>query len=127
MPLLSREAYEERLRQVRLLVLDVDGVLTGGEIMFIDADREVPHHLLHELRGLLGLDHPLLVLALPLRDHVGGEAARVRPCVRGAFCSTVFPLASRLPSTDSPSPTPPERETLGSPLAVSGVSPFVPV
>lgn len=40
MPLLSQEQYEERLRGVRLLVLDVDGVLTGGEIIFIDDDRE---------------------------------------------------------------------------------------
>jgi 3-deoxy-D-manno-octulosonate 8-phosphate phosphatase (KDO 8-P phosphatase) len=37
---LSRGDYLERLRQVRLLVLDVDGVLTGGEIIFIDDDRE---------------------------------------------------------------------------------------
>lgn len=37
---LSRDAYEERLRSVRLLVADVDGVLTGGEIVFIDDDRE---------------------------------------------------------------------------------------
>lgn len=37
---LDRESYERRLRDVRLLVLDVDGVLTGGEIIFIDDDRE---------------------------------------------------------------------------------------
>jgi len=37
---LSHERYEERLRAIRLLVLDVDGVLTGGEIVFIDDDRE---------------------------------------------------------------------------------------
>lgn len=37
---LSYEQYEERLRGIRLLVLDVDGVLTGGEIIFIDDDRE---------------------------------------------------------------------------------------
>ena len=40
MPRLSREEYEERLRQVRLLVLDVDGVCTAGGIVFIDDDRE---------------------------------------------------------------------------------------
>ena len=37
---LDRGSYEERLRDLRLLVLDVDGVLTGGEIVFIDDDRE---------------------------------------------------------------------------------------
>jgi len=37
---LSRDEYLERLRYVRLLVLDVDGVLTSGEIIFIDDDRE---------------------------------------------------------------------------------------
>jgi 3-deoxy-D-manno-octulosonate 8-phosphate phosphatase (KDO 8-P phosphatase) len=40
MPLLSQEQYEERLRGIRLLVLDVDGVLTRGGIIFIDGDRE---------------------------------------------------------------------------------------
>lgn len=40
MPLLSQEQYLERLRAVRLLVLDVDGVLTGGQIIYIDDDRE---------------------------------------------------------------------------------------
>jgi 3-deoxy-D-manno-octulosonate 8-phosphate phosphatase (KDO 8-P phosphatase) len=40
MPRMSQEEYEERLRAIRLLVLDVDGVLTGGEIIFIDDDRE---------------------------------------------------------------------------------------
>ncbi len=37
---LDRGSYEKRLRDLRLLVLDVDGVLTGGEIVFIDDDRE---------------------------------------------------------------------------------------
>ncbi len=37
---LDRGGYEERLCDLRLLVLDVDGVLTGGEIVFIDDDRE---------------------------------------------------------------------------------------
>jgi 3-deoxy-D-manno-octulosonate 8-phosphate phosphatase (KDO 8-P phosphatase) len=37
---LSRDAYDERLRKVRLLALDVDGVLTGGQIIFVDGDRE---------------------------------------------------------------------------------------
>ena len=40
MAYLGRADYEERLRDLRLLVLDVDGVLTGGEIVFIDDDRE---------------------------------------------------------------------------------------
>ena len=40
MAMLDRESYERRLRDVRLLVLDVDGVLTSGEIIFIDDDRE---------------------------------------------------------------------------------------
>lgn len=34
MPVLTREQYEERLRAVRLLVTDVDGVLTGGGIVY---------------------------------------------------------------------------------------------
>ena len=37
---LDRGSYERLLRDLRLLVLDVDGVLTGGEIVFIDDDRE---------------------------------------------------------------------------------------
>ena len=37
---LDRGSYETRLLDLRLLVLDVDGVLTGGEIVFIDDDRE---------------------------------------------------------------------------------------
>ena len=37
---LSHEEYQERLRGIRLLVLDVDGVLTSGGIVFIDDDRE---------------------------------------------------------------------------------------
>ncbi len=37
---LDRGGYERRLQDLRLLVLDVDGVLTGGEIVFIDDDRE---------------------------------------------------------------------------------------
>lgn len=40
MPLLSQEKYEERLRGIRLLVLDVDGVLTRGGIIFIDDEWE---------------------------------------------------------------------------------------
>lgn len=40
MPRLSRAEYDERLRDIRMLVLDVDGVLTGGGILFIDDDRE---------------------------------------------------------------------------------------
>jgi 3-deoxy-D-manno-octulosonate 8-phosphate phosphatase (KDO 8-P phosphatase) len=40
MACLSDPEYEERLCGIRLLVLDVDGVLTGGEIIFIDDDRE---------------------------------------------------------------------------------------
>ena len=40
MAMVDRESYERRLRDVRLLVLDVDGVLTSGEIIFIDDDRE---------------------------------------------------------------------------------------
>lgn len=40
MPRLSRVEYENRLRDVRLLVLDVDGVLTDGGIIFVDDDHE---------------------------------------------------------------------------------------
>ncbi len=40
MPRLTRAEYEERLRDLRMLVLDVDGVLTDGGIVYIDADRE---------------------------------------------------------------------------------------
>ena len=39
MPRLSLEEYEQRLREVRLLALDVDGVLTDGGIIFIDDDH----------------------------------------------------------------------------------------
>jgi 3-deoxy-D-manno-octulosonate 8-phosphate phosphatase (KDO 8-P phosphatase) len=37
---LRRAAYEERLRRVRLLVMDVDGVLTGGGIFYCEDDLE---------------------------------------------------------------------------------------
>ncbi len=37
---LSRDEYEERLRQVRLLIMDVDGVLTRGDILFINEELE---------------------------------------------------------------------------------------
>jgi 3-deoxy-D-manno-octulosonate 8-phosphate phosphatase (KDO 8-P phosphatase) len=37
---LSRRDYEARLRQVRLLIMDVDGVLTEGQIIYIGADSE---------------------------------------------------------------------------------------
>lgn len=37
---LSHQEYQERLRGIRLLVLDVDGVLTAGQIVYIDDDRE---------------------------------------------------------------------------------------
>ncbi len=37
---LSREDYEDRLRQLRLLITDVDGVLTDGSIVYAGADSE---------------------------------------------------------------------------------------
>ena len=37
---LSRSEYEARLRQVRLLIMDVDGVLTEGQILYIGAESE---------------------------------------------------------------------------------------
>lgn len=37
---LSRDEYEERLRSIRLLAMDVDGVLTSGSILFIDDSQE---------------------------------------------------------------------------------------
>lgn len=48
MPRLSRAEYLERMRDVRLLVLDVDGVLTSGEIIFIDDDREAKAFCVHD-------------------------------------------------------------------------------
>ena len=50
-----------------------------------------------------------------------------RSCVRGMFCWGRFPLASPLPSTPSAVGFRPSRVALGSPLAVSPVSRFVPV
>ena len=40
MALLTRPEYEERLRGLRLLVCDVDGVLTDGSIAYLGADCE---------------------------------------------------------------------------------------
>ncbi len=37
---LTREQYEERLRDLRLLTTDVDGVLTDGSIAYTGADTE---------------------------------------------------------------------------------------
>jgi len=37
---LSRPEYEARLRQIRLLIMDVDGVLTEGQILYIGAESE---------------------------------------------------------------------------------------
>ncbi len=37
---LSRQAYEDRLRGLRLLITDVDGVLTDGSIVYAGADCE---------------------------------------------------------------------------------------
>lgn len=37
---LDREQYEERLRAVRLLISDVDGVLTDGSICYVDGESE---------------------------------------------------------------------------------------
>ena len=37
---LSRAEYEDRLRRIRLLLLDVDGVLTGGGILYFEGDME---------------------------------------------------------------------------------------
>lgn len=37
---LTRSEYEARLRQIRLLIMDVDGVLTAGQILYIGADSE---------------------------------------------------------------------------------------
>ncbi len=48
MALLNRAAYEERLRDIRLLALDVDGVMTDGGIIFIDDDREAKKFCVHD-------------------------------------------------------------------------------
>lgn len=37
---LDRDAYLDRLRRIRLLVTDVDGVWTRGDILYMDGDRE---------------------------------------------------------------------------------------
>ncbi len=37
---LSKQAYEDRLRELRLLITDVDGVLTDGSIVYAGADCE---------------------------------------------------------------------------------------
>lgn len=37
---LTREEYEERLRKIRLLIMDVDGVLTTGEILLVGEELE---------------------------------------------------------------------------------------
>jgi 3-deoxy-D-manno-octulosonate 8-phosphate phosphatase (KDO 8-P phosphatase) len=37
---LSRSEYESRLREIRLLIMDVDGVLTEGQILYIGAESE---------------------------------------------------------------------------------------
>ena len=37
---LSRPQYDARLRQIRLLIMDVDGVLTEGQILYLGAESE---------------------------------------------------------------------------------------
>lgn len=44
--------FEERARQVRLLVLDVDGVLTDGRIVLDDAGRELKFFDVQDGHGL---------------------------------------------------------------------------
>lgn len=38
--MLSRQEYEDRLRSVRLLITDVDGVLTDGSVVYLGGDAE---------------------------------------------------------------------------------------
>ncbi len=94
---LSHEEYQERLRGIRLLVLDVDGVLTTGEIVYIDDDREAKSFCVRDgsamyIAELLGLKIAVITARhskaverrfteLPV-DHLRqGEKNKVRACV----------------------------------------------
>jgi len=97
MALLTRDEYEERLRSVRLLVLDVDGVLTGGEIMFIDDDREAKVFCVRDgsavfIAGLLGVKVAVITARrskvverrfteLPVAHLRQGEKNKVGACI----------------------------------------------
>ncbi len=45
---LSRADYDERLRRIRLLVMDVDGVLTDGGILYFDDNLEGKRFHVHD-------------------------------------------------------------------------------
>ena len=46
------EALQEKIKSVRVLILDVDGVLTDGEVIFDDAGRETKHFNVRDGHGL---------------------------------------------------------------------------
>jgi 3-deoxy-D-manno-octulosonate 8-phosphate phosphatase (KDO 8-P phosphatase) len=46
------EALQEKIKPVRVLILDVDGVLTNGEIIVDDAGRETKHFNARDGHGL---------------------------------------------------------------------------
>ncbi|MCX5830426.1 MAG: HAD hydrolase family protein [Deltaproteobacteria bacterium] len=49
------EALQEKIKPVRVLILDVDGVLTDGEIIIDDAGRETKHFNVRDGHGLIML------------------------------------------------------------------------
>ena len=49
------EALQEKIKPVRVLILDVDGVLTDGEIIIDDVGRETKHFNVRDGHGLIML------------------------------------------------------------------------
>ena len=49
------DALQEKIKQVRVLILDVDGVLTDGQIIIDDAGRETKHFNVRDGHGLIML------------------------------------------------------------------------
>lgn len=90
MALLDRHEYEERLRAIRLLVTDVDGVLTDGSIAYLGSDAEAK--IFHVRDGsavyiarLIGL--PVAVVTARRSDAVARRFAElpVLELVQGVF------------------------------------------
>ncbi|MDA1129129.1 MAG: HAD family hydrolase [Chloroflexi bacterium] len=71
---LSREELEVRAKQLKLLVLDVDGVLTEGELLLIGEDMEAKRFYIHDGMGIIFLRTAGIKIAI--------ITGRVSPMVR---------------------------------------------
>ena len=71
---LTREELERRAKQLKLLVLDVDGVLTEGELILIGEELEAKRFYIHDGMGIIFLRTAGIKVAI--------ISGRVSPMVR---------------------------------------------